>query len=70
MKRLALLWLACAAVGFAVAASAAVVIALAFDRPAPAWRASAMVTAPAPQAAPRSADPPHTIDTGRRLLGE
>ena len=70
MKRLALLWLTCAAVGFAVAACTAVVIALAFDRPAT-WRASAMVTAPAPQAAPRNAAvPPHTIDTGRRLLGE
>jgi hypothetical protein len=47
LKRLALLWLACAAVGFAVAASAAVVIALAFDRP------------PAPQAQARAATQAH-----------
>jgi hypothetical protein len=42
LKRLALLWLACAAVGFAAAASAALVIALAVDRPtAPHERAAA-----------------------------
>jgi hypothetical protein len=68
LKRLALLWLACAAVGFAVAACTAVVIAIAFDH-GPTWR-DAMVATPA-QSAPRNvAEPPRAIDTGRRLLGE
>jgi hypothetical protein len=68
LKRLALLWLACAAIGFAVAASTAVVIAIACDH-GPNWR-DAMVAVPA-QSAPRNvAEPPRAIDTGRRLLGE
>jgi hypothetical protein len=69
LKRLALLWLACAAVGFTIAVTAAVLIALVFDRP-PAWHATAMAS-PAPPGAPHNtAVPARTIDTGRRLLGE
>jgi hypothetical protein len=69
LKRLALLWLTCAAVGFAVAACTAVVIALAFDRIST-RHASAMAVA-APRSTPHNAaDPPRAIDTGRRLLGE
>lgn len=69
MKRLALLWLTCAAVGFAVAASAAVVIALAFDR-APAPRSQAMA-APATRPDPASdrAEAPTPRYSGQRLLG-
>ena len=70
MKRLALLWLACAAVGFAVAACVAVLISLAFDR-TPAWHGGAIAGAAAPQGAPHNAlDPPRAINTGQRLLGE
>jgi hypothetical protein len=70
LKRLALLWLACAAVGFTVAVTAAVLIALVFDRP-PAWQATAEASPAAAQRAPHNAAPPsRTIDTGRRLLGE
>jgi hypothetical protein len=70
LKRLALLWLACAAVGFVVAACAAVAMALAFDSPTP-WRSSALAGAATPQGATRNAaEAPRAIDTGRRLLGE
>ena len=69
MKRLALLWLTCAAVGFAVAASAAAVIALAFDR-APAARSQALA-APAPHQNTGSdrTDKAAPGYSGQRLLG-
>ena len=69
MKRLALLWLACAAIGFAVAASAAAVIALAFDR-APSTRGQALA---APSARPNTVSDRGDAATpgysGQRLLG-
>jgi len=68
LKRLALLWLACAAIGFAVAASAATVIALALDRhPAPRSQALAAPTTRQNAASDRGAPTPGY--TGQRLLG-
>jgi hypothetical protein len=70
LKRLALLWLTCAAVGFAVAACTAVVIALAFDRGSE-WRPRPLAAAPTRHGAPSdSVVPPIAGDTGHRLLGE
>jgi hypothetical protein len=68
LKRLALLWLACAAVGFAVAASAAVVIALAFDR-APAPRSQPLATPTTRQDTASDSTGSRTPgDNGQRLL--
>jgi hypothetical protein len=67
LKRLALLWLACAAVGFAVAAGAAVVIALAFDR-APAPRSQPLAPTASQDAASDSAGQRTPGDNGQRLL--
>jgi hypothetical protein len=67
LKRLALLWLTCAAVGFAVAASAAAVIALAFDRAPPHGQTLAPPTAQNAATDRReSATPGYS---GQRLVG-
>ena len=71
LKRLALLWLACAAIGFALAAFVAVMLAVAVDHGS-AWRAAGVVVAAGAvhSAAPRNNAAPATpVDTGRRLLG-
>jgi hypothetical protein len=69
LKRLALLWLTCAAIGFAVAASAAAVIALAFDR-TPTPRAQAMAAPTTRQSTANDRrDPSAPGYSGQRLLG-
>ena len=70
LKRLALLWLACAAIGFALAACVAVMLAMAVDHGS-AWRAGVVVAAGAAhRAQPRNnVAPANPVDTGRRLLG-
>ncbi len=70
MKRLAILWLGCAAAGFLLAACAAAVVALAVDHrdawPSAASAAGAPARAPIPPSvAPRTAP----IESGHRLLG-
>jgi hypothetical protein len=68
LKRLALLWLACAAVGFAVTASAASIIALACDRARPP-RVQPLAQPTARQDALRGRGAPKYGYTGQRLLG-
>jgi hypothetical protein len=69
LKRLALLWLACAAVGFAVAASAAAVIALAFDRAPPARNQALAAPTPRQNTASDRSNAATRGYSGQRLLG-
>ena len=67
MKRLALFWLLCAAIGFAIAAAVAVVLALAVDH-SPSNRSPPPPSHPAGQQTAGPAAMPGY--RGRRLLGD